>query len=249
MKPMDGLGEPIDLPDAPAGVTLGDGPGPRGCWALNTAGEPCGATPAEGLTLCSLHRDPEAAVRRGRKGGYRRGLASWVYEGLLDTPADRERFRLEALRALADGRLDEARAKAIATVAGLLAPEAHAPGAALPKDGDREGWRKWLDAREKAFWYSLFAVLDTDANWREEFAYFARARFGWITEVHACPPPPTLEALADEATEDAAWAIAQAWAKRFGWTFGEDGEPEPHDGADREDVPEDERERSLGGGL
>lgn len=49
------LARPVDSPPEPAYGTRGDSPGPRGCWAVKSSGEPCGGAKRRDGDYCNAH--------------------------------------------------------------------------------------------------------------------------------------------------------------------------------------------------
>ena len=140
-------------------TTTPDTAGPRGCHGTNAAGEPCGAPAIEGGDYCAMHADPKRARELGRRGGYRRGMASapWTWT-LPDNPGpdDWKRAREAAARAALAGELDEDRAATLSRLLVGLAPDA-TPTAALPgANATDEDWGRWFDALPEAVWHAYY---------------------------------------------------------------------------------------------
>ena len=69
--PTSPLADSQEEPKAPAWSVRGDAPGPRGCWALNKHGDPCGAPRRNSGDYCGAHSglgvasDPKGHSRIG----------------------------------------------------------------------------------------------------------------------------------------------------------------------------------------
>jgi hypothetical protein len=95
-------GAELDIPPPRYG-TRGEAPGPRGCWAINRAGEPCGAAKRGDSDYCNAHsghgvaRDPLAYSSEGHEAR-RRNLETRARMRLLlgNTRPDTPRGALKA---------------------------------------------------------------------------------------------------------------------------------------------------------
>lgn len=155
-KPTDSAGLPTE-PQQPFHGSRGTTPGHRGCWALNRAGEPCGAARRADSEFCNAHSgigvsaDPKgfsakgrasAQINRRRRADLRIALGVTrpnSPRGLLKLAANREAERL-AWRAV-DAALDPSLPsdRAVSTVLSLIEavdPQAHVElSTSLPEGG------------------------------------------------------------------------------------------------------------------